>query len=212
MNKQELLDEYILAHATPEHEQLTKISRQTHLEVLNPRMVSGHLQGQILKLICQMIKPNRILEIGAFTGYSAVCFAQGTTPDCIIDTIEVDDELETRLRNNFKEADVAHKINLHIGDALEIIKTLNHQYDLVFIDGDKREYIAYYNQIFDKVKNGGFILADNVLWDNKVIEPINKKDTQTQSIIEFNNYIKNDIRVEKAILPLRDGLYLIRKL
>lgn len=212
MNKQELLDEYILDHTTPEHEQLTKISRQTHLEVLNPRMVSGHLQGQILKFICQMVKPNRILEIGAFTGYSAVCFAQGSTSECIIDTIEVDDELETRLINNFKEAGVAKKINLHIGDALEIIKTLEHQYDLVFIDGDKREYIAYYNLIFDKVRKGGYILADNVLWDNKVIEPINKKDTQTQSIIEFNNYIKNDIRVEKAILPLRDGLYLIRKL
>lgn len=212
MNKQELLDDYILAHATPEHEHLTKISRETHLEVLNPRMVSGHLQGQILKLICQMIKPSRILEIGTFTGYSAVCFAQGTPANCIIDTIEVDDELETRLLKNFKIAGTADKINLHIGDALEIIKELNHTYDLVFIDGDKREYIAYYNLVFDKVTKGGFILADNVLWDNKVIEPINKKDTQTQAIVEFNDFVKNDQRVEKAILPLRDGLFLIRKL
>lgn len=212
MNKQELVDEYILDHATPEHEQLAKVSRQTYLEVLNPRMVSGHIQGLILKFICQMINPSRILEIGSFTGYSAISFALGSPNNCIIDTIEVDDELETRLLNNFKEAGFEKKINLHIGDALEIIKKLNHSYDLVFIDGDKREYKAYYELIFDKVPSGGFILADNVLWDNKVIEPIDKKDKQTQAIVEFNKFIKNDQRVEKVILPLRDGIFLIRKL
>lgn len=212
MYKEELLDEYILNHITAEDEVLQELDRQTHLEVLHPRMLSGHLQGQILKLLCSMIQPKRILEIGAFTGYSAICFAQGTSETCLVDTIEIDDEQESRIRSFLDKAGAAHKVNLIIGDALDVLPTLNEVYDLVFIDGDKREYLAYYNLVFDKVRPGGYILADNILWGNKVIEPVAKNDLQTKGILEFNSFVKNDTRIESAILPLRDGIFMIRKL
>lgn len=211
MSIDQLLDDYILDHITPEDDVLMELNRQTHVEVLHPRMLSGHLQGQILKMLCYMINPKRILEIGAFTGYSAICFAQGSSEQCVIDTIEIDDEQESRIRSFLEKAGVANKVNLHIGDALNIIPTLTSEYDMVFIDGDKREYLAYYNLVFDKVKSGGYILADNVLWANKVIEPLARNDFQTKGVLEFNDAIKNDFRVEKAILPMRDGIFIIRK-
>lgn len=212
MSTEQLIDEYILEHISPEDEVLAELNHQTHLEVLHARMLSGHLQGQILKMLCGMIKPKRILEIGAFTGYSAICFAQGTSEDCIIDTIEIDDELETIIRSYLKKAGVEGRVNLHIGDALDVLPTLNHHYDMVFIDGDKREYSAYYNLVFDKVSSGGYILADNILWGNKVIEPLAKNDLQTKGILDFNTLMKNDSRVETAILPLRDGIFVVKKL
>ncbi len=212
MSKQALLDEYILSHCTTESPILKELSRQTHLEVLRSRMLSGHLQGQILKLICGMLLPKRILEIGSYTGYSAICFAQGSGEDCIVDTIEIEDELETRILAIIEKAGLSNRINLHIGDSLQIIPTLDHTYDLVFIDGDKREYVAYYNLVFDKVRKGGYILADNVLWDGKVVQPLSPLDGQTKGILEFNDFVTQDSRVECAILPLRDGIFMIKKL
>ena len=204
-------DEYIDLHTDIEPDYLERINRKTHLLLVNPRMISGHFQGRFLSMIAKMQNPLRILELGTFTGYSALCLAEALPENGMLHTIEHNDELEDLIRENFDESGIAHKITLHIGDALEIIPTLDEQFDLVFIDADKREYIAYYDAVFDKLRSGGVVLADNTLWSDKVLEPAHPNDKQTIELLRFNDYVTNDRRVEKIIVPLRDGLTMIRK-
>ena len=211
MNKQKEIDKYILNHIDAEDEILKELDRETHLNVLGARMISGHLQGQVLTMLSKMIQPECILEIGTFTGYSAICLAKGLREGGKLITIEIDDELENIAKKYFVKAGLQHQIVQRIGPALEIIPTLNETFDLVFIDAHKTEYPAYYEAVFDKVKTGGIIMADNTLWSGKVVEIPVEDDYQTRGIIEFNNIIKNDKRVEKVILPLRDGMTVIRK-
>ena len=211
MDRQKKIEQYIARHLDEEDGILRDLDRETHLKVLGARMISGHLQGQVLTMFSKMIRPLRILELGTFTGYSAICLARGLQPDGKLITIEIDDELQQIANDFFIKAGLQDKIIQKIGPALEIIPTLSESFDLVFIDADKREYLAYYHAVFPKVKNGGFILADNTLWNGKVLDEIDPGDKQTQGIIDFNAYIKSDNRVEKIILPLRDGLTIIRK-
>lgn len=205
------LEDYILNHTEEEDQILKNLSRETHVKMLRPRMLSGHLQGKFLKMICQMMNPKRVLEIGTYTGYSAISMAKGTSDDCEILTIDHNDELEYFTRKFIKQANCENKIKFHIGDALEIIPTLDEKFDMVFIDADKRQYIEYFEAIFPKLKQGGFILADDVLWDGKVIDHVDPNDRQTQGILAFNEYIQKDDRVENLMLPIRHGLMMIRK-
>lgn len=206
----ESIDNYCRDHTSPESALLKKINRDTHAEVLMPRMVSGHLQGRFLSLISKMMKPQRILEIGTYTGYSAICLAEGLSPQGKLITIDINEELETRVRGYFKEVGLESQIDYRIGDAAEIIPTLNETFDLVFIDADKENYQRYYDLVFDKVATSGFIMADNVLWSGKVVGE--KKDKDTRAIMAFNDFVMNDPRVENMLLPLRDGILLARKL
>lgn len=204
-------DEYILAHTDKEPEYLAKINRATHLRMINPRMLSGHLQGRFLSMFCKMIQPKFILELGTYTGYSALCMAEALPAEGTLHTIECDDELEDFIVENLKSVAHGESVKLHIGDALQIIETLNETFDLVFIDADKREYTAYYEAVLPKLRKGGFILADNTLWDGKVLKTPDTNDHQTIEIQNFNKFVANDKRVEKIMLPLRDGLTIIRK-
>ena len=208
------LDKYIDTMSSPEDALLHELERETYLRVLNPRMISGHIQGKLLEMIVRMIRPQRILEIGTFTGYSALSMAAGLPDGGVIDICEVDDELEMMILDFFSRSKYADRLNLHIGSALEIVPQIGEVYDMVFIDGDKREYLAYYNMLFENnlVKSGSWILADNILWYGKVVEPVAKGDKQTQAIIDFNATIVADSRVENVILPIRDGINLIRVL
>ncbi len=208
----DLLEKYIHDNSSPEDALLHELDRETHLRVLNPRMISGHIQGKLLELIVKMFRPKNILEIGTFTGYSALCMAAGLEEDATIDTCEVDDELEPLAQSFFDRSEHGHKITLHIGSALEIAPTLGKQFDLVFIDGDKREYPAYYDMLMDKglVHSGSVMLADNILWYGKVVQPVAHNDLHTQALIEFNRKVVEDDRVESVILPLRDGINIIR--
>lgn len=209
----DLLWKYIADHSEPEPEFLIQLTRQTHLQLLNPRMLSGHVQGRILKQLVRMIRPRRVLEIGTYTGYSAHCMAEALLPDSHLDTIEINDELAPFLEKNFSTSPLRNKISFFFGDAMEVIPTLQHQYDLVFMDGDKRLYSDYYHALFDMIPSGGYILADNVLWDGHVVDQVVKNnDYQTKGIVAFNEMIKKDKRVEPVILPLRDGISLIYKL
>ena len=205
------LDEYISKHSDAEPEYLAKINRATHVKLINPRMCSGHLQGRVLSMFCHMIQPNRILELGTFTGYSALCMAEALPEEGVLHTIECDDELEDFILQNFAGSEYADKIQLHIGDALTEIEKLNETFDLIFIDADKREYLDYYEAVLPKLRRGGYILADNTLWDGKVLKAVEPNDKQTIEIMHFNDFVATDPRVEKVILPLRDGLTLIRK-
>ena len=208
----EALDKYIETFSSPEDALLKELERETYLRVLNPRMISGHIQGKLMEMIVRMVRPQRVLEIGTFTGYSALCMAAGLPEGGMIDTCEVDDELEMMILSFFERSAHGEKIRLHIGSALDIAPSLGECYDLVFIDGDKREYTAYYEMLFDNglVKSGSWILADNILWYGKVVEPVAKGDKQTQAIIDFNAHVIADPRVENVILPIRDGINLIR--
>lgn len=206
------LEDYLINHTDPEPDYLAVINRKTHLRVLNPRMLSGHLQGRVLAMLSTMIRPHRILEIGTFTGYSALCLAEGLIENGSLHTIEADDELEELILSNFDLSPYKHLIQLHIGDARQVIPQLNERFDLVFIDGDKREYEQYFELVLPVVKSGGFILVDNTLWDGKVLSSTDSKDPQTEAVKRFNRILTSDQRVEKVILPLRDGLTLIRKL
>jgi len=205
------LEDYITAHSDVEPEYLAKVNRATHVKLINPRMCSGHLQGRVLSMFCHMIKPKRVLELGTLTGYSALCMAEALPEDAVLHTIECDEELEDFILQNFAGSDHGHKIKLHIGDALTEIKKLDEIFDLVFIDADKREYLAYYEAILPKLIAGGFILADNTLWDGKVLKAVDSNDKQTIEIMKFNDFVAKDSRVEKVMLPLRDGLTIIRK-
>ena len=205
------LDDYITAHSEPESDYLAQVNRRTHLHLINPRMMSGHLQGRVLAMLCRMIAPKRILELGTYSGYSALCMAEALPDDGILHTIEHDDELEDFILENLNGSPNGAKIKLHIGDALEKIAEIDETFDLVFIDADKRQYIAYYEAVLPKVRSGGFILADNTLWDGKIFETIDPNDKQTIEIMRFNDFIAKDTRIEKVIVPLRDGLTMIRK-
>ena len=209
---QEELEEYILSHIDAEGKVLSDLNRATHLYHLRPRMCSGHLQGRMLKMFVRMIRPQRILELGTFTGYSALCLAEGLADDsCEVHTIEIDDELEDFIKSHFALSPLANRITLHIGDAREVLATINGDFDLVFIDANKREYCEYYNLVFDRVRPGGFIIADNTLWDGKVVEWGKKLDAQTAGILQFNDMVAADERVEKVIVPILDGLTIIHK-
>ena len=205
------IEDYILRHSDEEGELLSRLNRETHVKLLRPRMLSGHLQGRILKMLCRMIKPKYVLELGTFTGYSALCMAEGIAPDGEIHTIEIDDEIEDFTRSYFVQSEYKERIHFYIGDAIHIVPSIDCSFDLVFIDADKRHYVEYYDLVFDKVRSGGFILADNTLWDNKVVTEPESRDAQTVGILRFNEMIAADSRVEKVILPLRDGLTLIWK-
>lgn len=205
------LEKYILEHTTEVDPVLQELERETFLKVLRPRMLSGQLQGKMLELFSQMMQPKRILEIGTYTGYSAICLAKGLQKGGMLHTIEINDELENMASNYFAKAGLSDKITQHIGDAKNIISSLDETFDLVFIDADKREYSTYFDLIIDKVRPGGILIADNILWDGKVVEKVDPNDEQTQGILAFNEKIKNDSRVNQVIIPLRDGLMVIRK-
>jgi caffeoyl-CoA O-methyltransferase len=208
---QEIFD-YIHKYTTPEDKVLQELYRETHVKVLHPHMLAGHLQGKILEMLSRMICPDNILEIGTYTGYSAICLAKGLSKGGKVHTIERNDELKDISQKYFKKAGVENKIIQYTGDARELIPRFDFTFELVYIDSDKDEYLLIYNQVFDKVPPGGYILADNVLWEGKVTEKHKSGDTETRSIIEFNDFIKNDERVENVILPIRDGLMIIRKI
>ena len=210
---EETIYKYIEEHINPENEALDWVIKQTHVRTNHARMLSGKIQGQLLRMLVQMTGARRILELGTFTGFSAICLAGALPEGGHLDTLELNDELEDLIREGFERAGVADKITLHIGDCKQTLRQLRNQvYDIVYIDANKREYNEYYNLVFDMVRPGGLILADNVLWDGKVcMEPV-PQDQQTQAIVRFNDAIASDKRVESVILPLRDGLYLIRKL
>jgi len=204
-------EEYITAHSDSEPEYLAKLNRITHLRMINPRMLSGHFQGRVMSMFCHMIQPKTVLEIGTFTGYSALSMAEGMPENGVLHTIDYDEELESFLKDVFAASDHGHKIKLHIGDALTEIAKLNDIFDLVFIDADKEEYLAYYEAVLPKLRTGGYILVDNTLWDGKVLKPVDPKDRETIAIMKFNDFVAQDSRVEKVLLPIRDGLTLIRK-
>lgn len=206
------LEDYILDHIDPEPANLRKLARDVNVYLLYPRMCSGHLQGRILRMLTTMISPRRVLELGTYAGYSALSIAEGLPEGGHLDTIEIDDEMEDFIRQRFNESPYGRRITLHIGDADNIIPTLgNEPWDMVFIDANKRSYIDYYNTLLPRVKPGGYILADNTLWDGKVTDPEHNHDAQTRGIIGFNDLVAGDPRVERVILPLRDGLTIIRK-
>ncbi|MFR9651752.1 MAG: O-methyltransferase [Rikenellaceae bacterium] len=206
------LDRYIHEHITPERELLKELDRETHLQVVQPRMLSGHVQGRLLTLMVQMMRPKRVLEIGTFTGYSALCIAAGLDDDAVLHTIEIDDELEQLSSSFFARSEYQSKINAHIGSALEVVPALGSVFDLVFMDGDKREYPAYLTMLLDGgyLCSGSIIIADNILWSGKVVEPLQRNDRHTAALLEFNRMVVNDERLENAILPIRDGLNIIR--
>ena len=204
------IENYAALFSSPEEEVLAKLNRETHLKVVLPQMLSGHIQGNFLKMMSQMLQPKRVLEIGTFTGYSAICFARGMAKDGLLHTIDINEELEPMVRKYFIEAGVENQIKYHIGNALEIIPRLNETFDLVFIDADKINYSNYYDMVFDKVRQGGFIIADNVLWSGKVTQE--KHDKDTAALHAYNQKINNDNRVENYLVPIRDGLMVAHKL
>lgn len=206
------LDEYICAHTTPENAALEAITRDTHVHILNPHMLSGHVQGRVLSMISHMIRPKRILELGTFTGYSALCLAEGLAEGGRLITIEHNDELEETIRRNLSRSPLGERVQLRIGDCKSVIGDLEGLFDLVFIDADKREYCAYLELVYPLVPTGGFILADNTLWDGHIIDPAYDRDKQTAGLRAFNDQVAADERFEQVILPLRDGLTLIRKI
>ena len=206
------LDEYILEHIDPENDYLKALYRATHVKLLRPRMASGHLQGRMLKMFVEMIRPWNVLEIGTYSGYSALCLAEGLQEGAMLHTFEINDEQEDFTRPWLEGSPWADKIAFHIGDALELVPRMGLRFDLAFVDGDKRRYIDYYNMVMDCLNPGGYIIADNTLWDGHVLESdTHYTDRQTLGIKAFNDLVAQDERVEKVILPLRDGLTIIRK-
>lgn len=205
------IDEYILAHIEPESDYLYRLWRATNIYMLHGRMASGHLQGRLLKMLVQMVRPKRILEVGTFSGYSAICMAEGLEEDGKVYTFEINDEQEDFTRPWIEGSPVAHKIEFIIGDAITEAPKLGIEFDMAFIDGDKRTYVETYEMVMNILRPGGFILADNTLWDGHVVEEAYDHDHQTIGIRKFNDHVATDSRVEKVILPLRDGLTIIRK-
>jgi predicted O-methyltransferase YrrM len=213
MDKQDArLEQYILEHTSPEDPVLAELRRETWVRTVHPQMLAGHLQGKILEMVSRMIRPSRILEIGTFTGYSSICLAKGLLENGELITIERDDEITAFAEKYISRSEKADSIRLLCGDAREIIPTLNDSFDLVFLDAEKDEYLDYYELVFHKVMAGGYMLADNVLWGGKVIEEPDSGDHFTSGILAFNEFIRKDERVEQVILPVRDGIMLIRKL
>ncbi|MGL4412564.1 MAG: O-methyltransferase [Bacteroidales bacterium] len=208
----DLLEQYIINHSDEEGELLKQLTRDVHVNLLRPRMISGHLQGRILKMLCRMVKPTQVLELGTFAGYSALCFAEALEEGSVVHTVDNDDELEEFVAKYLNLSEHGNKVIQHIGNALDLIPQFeDEQFDLVFIDADKRLYSEFYDLVFPKVKSGGYILVDNTLWDGKVVAEPQPKDAQTIGILNFNDMIVEDTRVEKVILPLRDGMTMIYK-
>lgn len=206
------LDTYVCQHTEDEPKLLSQLNRKTHVEVLKPRMLSGHFQGRALSLFSHMIQPKNVLEIGTYTGYSALCLAEGLIPEGKLYTIDVNEELEDFANDFFENSPYKNQIIQLIGDAKNIIPTLKEQFDIVFIDADKKSYTDYYDMVFSKVKIGGYIMADNVLWSGKITEDYNKTDRDTQKLIEFNTKVQNDERVQNVLFPIRDGIMIARKI
>ncbi len=205
------IEDYIRKNSSKEPKILKDLNKETYLKVLNPRMLSGHLQGRFLSIITKLIKPKKILEIGTYTGYSAICMAEGLIENGIIHTIDINEELVSIQNKYFEKSKCNNSIIQHVGDARNIIKNINEKFDIVFLDADKENYIEYFELVIEKVKKGGLIIADNVLWTGKVVEPDQDDDELTQYLIDFNKMINEDDRVENIILPLRDGLNIILK-
>ncbi|MGB3465068.1 MAG: O-methyltransferase [Cyclobacteriaceae bacterium] len=206
------LQKYVVSHTEAENPLLQEINRETHVNVLRPRMLSGHLQGRMLSMLSHMIKPSNILEIGTYTGYSALCLAEGLQPGGKLITIEVNEELEERIKRNFAASVYDHQIELKIGNATDIIPRLSFQWDLVFIDADKANYLQYYEMVIDHVPKGRFIIVDNVLWSGKVLEKYRSKvDKDTEAILAFNEKVHRDDRVSNVLFPVRDGIMILRK-
>ena len=206
------IEDYAGEHSTAENQTLQALNRETYTNVLMPRMLSGHLQGRVLSMFSNMLRPRRILEIGTYTGYAALCMAEGLTNDGVLHTIDINEELETMVRKYIDEAGMKEKIWFHVGNALEIIPGLNETFDLVFIDADKENYSTYYDLVFDKLRQGGIIVADNVLWSGKVLDDKElAKDVETKALNDFNKKVHADDRVENVLMPIRDGLMVIRK-
>ncbi len=208
----EKIDDYTANHTSAESEVLAQLNRDTHAKVLQPRMLSGHVQGRILSTFSHMLKPKHILEIGTYTGYSAICLAEGLAPDGKLHTIDINEELEEMVKSYIAKANMENQIQMHVGNAMEIIPQLNETWDLVFIDADKENYSNYFDLVIDHIRPGGFIIADNVLWSGKVVEKVNAKDLETQALIDFNKKVHEDNRVENVLFPVRDGLMVCRKI
>ena len=206
------LEAYVAQHSQAEPALLKQLDRETHLKVMNPRMLAGHVQGRFLSMLSFMIRPKRILEIGTYTGYSAICWAEGLAEGGHIHTIDRNEELATITKKYFDQTGISNQVTWHVGDAVEIIPTLQEEWDIVFIDADKSNYGNYYDLVFDAVKPGGYIIADNVLWSGKVIQPLDKKDIDTAALLEFNAKVTADNRVENVLVAIRDGLMVARKL
>jgi len=204
------IDDYVVNHSQNEPELLQALAKETWQKVLNPRMLSGHFQGRVLSMLSKIINPNTILEIGTYTGYSTLCLAEGLQQNGMIYTIDINEELFPISQKYFNQSLYKNNIKQLIGNALEIIPTLNQKFDLVFIDADKPNYINYFNLIIDKMQKGGIILSDNVLWSGKVVEKLDPKDSSTKTLIEYNKLLKEDPRVETILLPIRDGLSVSR--
>ena len=205
------IEEYIEENSSKESKILKDLNKETNLKILNSRMLSGHLQGRFLSIISRLIKPKKILEIGTYTGYSAICLLEGLVKNGIIHTIDINEELSTIQNKYFKKTNNSNSIIQHVGDAKDVIKKIDEIFDIISIDADKENYIQYYNLCIDKLKSGGLMIADNVLWKGKVIAPTAYDDELTQYLIDFNEMVKSDDRVENIILPLRDGLNIIIK-
>ncbi len=208
----EILENYIEEHTKSEPEVLKKLNRETHAHVLMPQMLSGHLQGRFLKMLTCMIQPKQVLEIGTFTGYSALCIAEGLPEGGMLHTIDINEELSGIVKKYLTESGADKKVKTYTGNALQIIPELDYTFDMVFIDADKKNYVKYYELVFEKVRKGGFIIADNVLWSGKVVENKVKIDEDTKSIMAYNDKIMSDPRVENVLVPIRDGLMIARKL
>lgn len=212
MKIEKLIEQYVLSHIEEEDPLLTRIYRDTYVKLVNGRMCSGHLQGTILTLFSKLVNPSRILEIGTYTGYSALCLVKGLANKGVLHTVEINDEYESIASKYFAESQVQDKIIQHVGDAEEVVPSINEIFDLVFLDADKRKYIAHYNVVFPKVRIGGIIIADNTLWAGKVVENVARADEQTKGIIQFNDFVKDDKRVETFMIPIRDGMTILRKI
>lgn len=206
----EALEDYVALHSENEPELLARLNKETHQKILQPRMLSGHFQGRFLSMISKLIRPATILEIGTYTGYAALCMAEGLPENGTLDTIDNNEELYDFQRKYFDQSQWGKQIHQHLGNALEIIPTLNKKFDLVFIDADKENYINYFNMIVPMMNKGGLILSDNVLWSGKVLEEVKAKDKSTKVLLEYNEILKNDPRVETVLLPIRDGLTMSR--
>lgn len=205
------IQKYVEEHSGQESELLAQLNRETHQKVLMPRMLSGHLQGRVLSMISHMMKPCRILEIGTYTGYSAICLAEGLAEGGQLITLDKNEEIEEMVRDYFEKAGLKDKIDYRLGNAMDLIPELDGPFDLVFIDADKKNYLNYFNLVLEKVRIGGFIIADNVLWSGKVVQTDKKIDTDTQAILDFNRSMEDDDRVENVLLPIRDGLMVVRR-
>ena len=208
---EDLLEEYISAHIEPENALLRDIYRETNLRLLNPRMASGHIQGHLLRMLVTMIRPQHVLEVGTFTGYATLCMAEGLPENGVIDTVEIDDELEDFILKGFDRSPYRDRIRLHIGDALKVVPGLGLEFDMIFLDGEKREYPEYYESLLQYLRPGGYMIADNTLWDGHVVDKEYDSDPQTIAVRKFNDTVRADERVEVAMIPIRDGLTIIRK-